>query len=57
MVGQFGSFIGDFLEMWKESIEPGDIFLTNDPYSVAGAVSHHNGWLILMLYSLAASRV
>lgn len=48
LVGQFGSFIGDFLEAWKESIEPGDIFLTNDPYSVAGAVSHHNDWLILM---------
>ncbi|KAL8836293.1 MAG: hypothetical protein Q9170_002966 [Blastenia crenularia] len=48
IVGQFGSFIGDFLEIWKESIEPGDIFLTNDPYSVAGAVSHHNDWLILM---------
>ncbi|KAL8904226.1 MAG: hypothetical protein Q9207_003414 [Kuettlingeria erythrocarpa] len=48
LVGQFGSFIGDFLEAWKDSIEPGDIFLTNDPYSVAGAVSHHNDWLILM---------
>ena len=48
IVGQFGSFIGGFLEMWKESIEPGDIFLTNDPYSVGGAISHHNDWLILM---------
>ena len=48
IVGQFGSFIGGFLENWKEAIEPGDIFLTNDPYSVAGAVSHHNDWLILM---------
>ena len=48
IVGQFGSFIGGFLELWKGSIEPGDIFLTNDPYSVAGAVSHHNDWLILM---------
>ena len=48
IVGQFGSFIGDFLDVWKEKIEPGDIFLTNDPYSVSGAVSHHNDWLILM---------
>lgn len=48
LVGQFGSFIGDFVDMWKGSIEPGDIFLTNDPYSVAGAISHHNDWLILM---------
>ena len=48
IVGQFGSFIGDFLNIWKGTIEPGDIFLTNDPYSVDGAVSHHNDWLILM---------
>lgn len=48
IVGQFGSFIPGFLEAWKDTIEPGDIFLTNDPYSVAGAVSHHNDWLILM---------
>ncbi len=48
VVGQFGSFIGGFLEVWKQTIEPGDIFLTNDPYSVSGAVSHHNDWLILM---------
>ena len=47
IVGQFGSFIGGFLDNWKDSIEPGDIFLTNDPYSVEGAVSHHNDWLIL----------
>ena len=48
IVGQFGSFISGFLQMWRDSIEPGDIFLTNDPYSVAGAVSHHNDWLILI---------
>lgn len=48
VAGQLGSFIGGFLDVWKETIEPGDIFLTNDPYSVYGAVSHHNDWLILM---------
>ena len=47
IVGQFGSFIPQFLESWKGSVEPGDIFLTNDPYSVSGAISHHNDWLIL----------
>ena len=47
IVGQFGSFIPGFLDMWKDTIEPGDVFLTNDPYSVAGAISHHNDWLIL----------
>ena len=48
IVGQFGSFIPGFIEVWEGTIEPGDIFLTNDPYSVAGAISHHNDWLILM---------
>ena len=48
IVGQFGSFIGQFLSMWKGSIEPEDIFITNDPYSVEGAVSHLNDWLIMM---------
>ena len=48
IVGQLGSFIGEFLDVWKDTIEPGDIFLTNDPYSVSGAISHHNDWLILL---------
>ena len=48
IVGQMGSFIGEFLDVWKDTIEPGDIFLTNDPYSVSGAVSHHNDWLLLL---------
>ena len=48
IVGQMGSFIGEFVDVWKGTIEPGDIFLTNDPYSVSGAVSHHNDWLILL---------
>lgn len=48
IVGQFGSFIGQFLSVWKGTIEPDDIFITNDPYSVGGAVSHLNDWLIMM---------
>ncbi len=48
IVGQFGSFIPEFLEAWNGTIEPGDIYLTNDPYSVGGAVSHYNDWLIMM---------
>lgn len=48
IAGQFGSFIGQFLSMWKGTIEPDDIFITNDPYSVGGAVSHLNDWLIMM---------
>ena len=48
IVGQMESCIGEFLHVWKDPIEAGDIFLTNDPYSVSGAVSHHNDWLILL---------
>lgn len=47
LAGQFGSFIADFLKLWKDTIEPGDVFITNDPYSVAGAISHLNDWLIM----------
>jgi hypothetical protein len=48
IVGQFGSFIGQFLEAWKGTIEEDDIFITNDPYSVGGSISHLNDWLVLM---------
>ena len=48
IVGQFGSFIGEFLDNWKGTVEPDDIFITNDPYAISGAVSHLNDWLILM---------
>jgi len=48
VVGQFGSFIHGFLEAYDGDIEEGDIFLTNDPYSCNGAVSHLNDWLALM---------
>lgn len=48
VVGQFGSFIYGFLEAYEGTVEEGDIFLTNDPYMCAGAVSHLPDWLILM---------
>ncbi|MCK8514937.1 hydantoinase B/oxoprolinase family protein [Methylonatrum kenyense] len=48
VVGQFGSFIYGFLEAYDGTVEEGDIFLTNDPYMCAGAVSHLPDWLILM---------
>jgi 5-oxoprolinase (ATP-hydrolysing) len=51
LVGQFGSFIGEFLEMWNGvngTIEEGDVFITNDPYMVTGAVSHLNDVIVLM---------
>ncbi|RFU23874.1 hypothetical protein B7463_g12464, partial [Scytalidium lignicola] len=51
LVGQFGSFIAAFLDMWKESngiIEEGDVFVTNDVYQVGGAVSHLNDVIVLL---------
>jgi N-methylhydantoinase B len=48
VVGQFGSFFSGFKEGYDGDIEEGDIFLTNDPYSCNGAVSHLNDWLTMM---------
>jgi N-methylhydantoinase B len=48
VVGQFGSFIWGFMQSYDGTVEEGDIFFTSDPYSVNGAVSHANDWLMLM---------
>jgi N-methylhydantoinase B len=48
VVGQFGSFIGGFLDNYTGTVEEGDVFLTSDPYSCDGAVSHANDWLVLV---------
>jgi len=48
VVGQFGSFLYGFMQGYEGTIEDGDIFLTNDPYSCGGAVSHLNDWLLMM---------
>ncbi|KAH9862884.1 hypothetical protein J1614_010977 [Plenodomus biglobosus] len=48
LVGQFGSFITQFLNGWKGTIEEGDIFITNDVYQIDGAVSHLNDVIILL---------
>ena len=56
LVGQFGSFIGQFLKIWNyklsrgevESIKEGDVFITNDVYEVEGAVSHLNDVIVLL---------
>lgn len=48
VVGQFGSFIHGFCQGYEGTIEEGDVFLTNDPYSCNGAVSHLPDWLTLM---------
>ena len=48
VVGQFGSFLHGFIAGYEGDIEDGDIFITNDPYSCNGAVSHLNDWLLMM---------
>jgi 5-oxoprolinase (ATP-hydrolysing) len=48
LVGQFGSFVGLFLEAWKGTIEEGDVFVTNDVYMIKGAVSHLNDVIVLL---------
>lgn len=48
IVGQFGSFIGGFLDSYDGTVEDGDMILLSDPYSCAGAVSHANDWLVLL---------
>ena len=48
VVGQFGSFIGPFLEAYDAEIEEGDVILTNDPYMCKAAVSHLPDWVVLL---------
>ncbi len=48
IVGQFGSYIGPFLEGYKGTLEDGDLIMLSDPYSVGGAISHSNDWLVLL---------
>jgi N-methylhydantoinase B len=36
------------MQGYDGTVEEGDIFLTSDPYSVNGAISHANDWLMLM---------
>ncbi|MEN7342899.1 MAG: hydantoinase B/oxoprolinase family protein [Pseudomonadota bacterium] len=48
VVGQFGSFIGPFMQAYDAEIEEGDIILTNDPYLCNAAVSHLPDWIVLV---------
>ncbi len=48
VVGQFGSYISEMMAAYPDTIEPGDVILTNDPYKCGGAISHVNDWLILV---------
>ena len=48
IVGQFGSYIGPFLDGLTGTLEEGDMIFLSDPYSVGGAISHSNDWLVLL---------
>ncbi|MCC6829053.1 MAG: hydantoinase B/oxoprolinase family protein [Novosphingobium sp.] len=48
IVGQFGSYIGPFLDGYDGTVEEGDMIFLSDPYSVGGAISHCNDWLVLL---------
>jgi N-methylhydantoinase B len=48
IVGQFGSYIGPFLDGYDGVVEDGDMIFLSDPYSVEGAISHLNDWLVLL---------
>jgi len=48
IVGQFGSYIGPFLDGYSGTVEEGDMIFLSDPYSVGGAISHCNDWLVLL---------
>jgi len=48
VVGQFGSYIGPFLDGYDGTVEDGDMIFLSDPYSVGGAISHSNDWLVLL---------
>ena len=48
IVGQFGSFIGGFLQRFEGNLEDGDMIFLSDPYSCEGAISHANDWLVLL---------
>ncbi|WP_304165529.1 hydantoinase B/oxoprolinase family protein [Phenylobacterium aquaticum] len=48
IVGQFGSYIGPFLDGYDGVVEDGDMIFLSDPYSVEGAISHSNDWLVLL---------
>ena len=48
IVGQFGSYIGPFLDGFDGTVEDGDMIFLSDPYSVQGAISHNNDWLVLL---------
>jgi N-methylhydantoinase B len=48
VVGQFGSYISEMLQDFREPILPGDVIMTSDPYRCGGTISHINDWLVCL---------
>jgi N-methylhydantoinase B len=48
VVGQFGSYIAEMLQTFREPIREGDVILNSDPYKCGGAISHLNDWLVCL---------
>ncbi len=48
VVGQFGSYISEMMDSFDQTVKPGDVILTSDPYHCGGAISHINDWLVLV---------
>ncbi|TDI15405.1 MAG: hydantoinase B/oxoprolinase family protein [Acidobacteria bacterium] len=48
VVGQFGSYIAEMMQSFEQTLAPGDVILTSDPYQCGGAISHINDWLVLV---------
>jgi N-methylhydantoinase B len=48
VVGQFGSYISEMLDTFREPIREGDVILTSDPFKCGGAISHINDWLVCL---------
>src|SRR5258708_26716520 len=46
VVGQFGSFIGGFLDAYGGAVEGGGIFFSSEPYKGDGAICPSAGWLV-----------
>lgn len=48
VVGQFGSYIPEIMNKFKDDMDEGDIFIWNDPYACKGSISHNNDWCVMM---------
>ena len=48
MSASSGAISAPFLDGFAGTVEDGDMIFLSDPYSVGGAISHSNDWLVLL---------